>query len=75
MDTERYEPWPSRNGSGCSTAGHKTKASLGAEHLGGDGKVELSYRWIYRDGRGCAQLIIIRKLKPMSIMCVCSDIC
>ena len=27
MDTVRYEPCPSRNGSGCSTAGHKTKAS------------------------------------------------
>ena len=26
MDTVRYEPCPSRNGSGCSTAGHKTKA-------------------------------------------------
>lgn len=29
MDTARYEPCPSRNGSGCSTAGHKTKASVG----------------------------------------------
>lgn len=29
MDTVRYEPCPSRNGSGCSTAGHKTKASAG----------------------------------------------
>ena len=29
MDTVRYEPCPSRNGSGCSTAGHKTKASSG----------------------------------------------
>lgn len=29
MDTVRNEPCPSRNGSGCSTAGHKTKASAG----------------------------------------------
>ena len=47
MDTVRYEPCPSRNGSGCSTAGHKTKASVGrGTPWRGSGLVMLSFIFV-----------------------------